>query len=68
VSSSQRGSLVLLFVVVLMLNSNSFASTISENVGMLTNLELFDINDNFFEGTLPETLGRMSHLREYRRR
>jgi hypothetical protein len=47
-----------------MLNSNSFASTISEKVGMLTNLESFYINDNFFEGTLPESLGGMSHLRE----
>ena len=59
-------NLILLFhcLVTLKLNSNSFASTISEKIGMLTNLELFHIHDNFFDGTLPKSLGGMSHLRE----
>lgn len=51
-------------LVVLRLNSNMFASTISDNVGMLTKLELFYIHDNFFEGTLPETLVRLGQLSE----
>jgi hypothetical protein len=42
-----------------------FASTISEQVGRLTNLETFYIHDNFFEGTLPETLEQLSHLSEW---
>ena len=54
----------IIVLVVLQLNSNMFASTISDSVGMLTKLESFYIHDNFFEGTFPETLSRLSHLSE----
>jgi hypothetical protein len=56
-----------LVLVELRLKSNMFASTISEHVGKLTNLETFDIHANFFEGTLPETLNQLSRLSECKR-
>ena len=47
------------------LSDNALAGTISEDIGMMKNLEVFNFTANNIVGSLPDSIGDMSHLKVF---